>query len=467
MVADGPLVAQSSWLIPLLPAVPCRSILAARRPAAQRLEVDADVINAIRSLIAAIAAAISVSAGTVPVAAPAAQPPAILKLNSVACASPAYCVAVGQDVTDQRGFAEEWDGGAWRVIPVPDPGAPEALWDVACYAAGRCLTVGTYFNAAGVGVTLAALWDGSRWRLLSPASPGLADLLDGIACPSSARCVAVGATLASAYQPLAEQWNGLRWRELPSPAPGRSGALTAVACPSAARCVAVGGLDAADGTSRTFAALWNGRRWRVLATPPVARSNLVDVSCDSAARCVATGYSYPASAPASGVSQNGEVPGLRVLTEEWNGTAWRLLPFDSPAASAIADLHLGIGIDVGGGATDKAAAAATAGAGADGQLPGVACGLAAASCLAVGDYIDGAGRGQTLAGSWDGGSGSGGWRVLQPAYPAGAEAVLTDVACPSPAQCVAVGDYDYTTGELPFADVWNGRQWRLLTMPDE
>ena len=30
---------------------------------------------------------------------------------------------------------------------------------------------------------------------------------------------------------------------------------------------------------------------------------------------------------------------------------------------------------------------------------------------------------------------------------------------------LAVGDYDYTTGELPFADVWNGRQWRLLKMP--
>ena len=48
--------------------------------------------------------------------------------------------------------------------------------------------------------------------------------------------------------------------------------------------------------------------------------------------------------------------------------------------------------------------------------------------------------------------------MLQPAYPAGADAVLTDVACRSPAQCVAVGDYDYTMGELPFADVWNGRQ---------
>lgn len=422
------------------------------------------MIDAIRSLIAAIAAAISVSGGTVP-AASAAQPPAILRLNSVACASPAYCLAVGQDETSQRGFAELWDGSAWRAIPAPDPGTPEALWDVACYAVTRCVTVGTYFNAAGVGVTLAAQWDGSRWRLLRPASPGLGDLLDGIACLSPARCVAVGATLASAFQPLAEQWNGLRWRELPSPAPGRSGGLTAVACPSPAWCVAVGGLDGADGTSRTFAAQWNGKRWRVLATPPVARSNLVDVSCDGPARCVATGYSYPASHPASGVSQSGEVPGLRVLTEVWDGTVWRLLPFGSPVTDAADGLHLGIGIDLGGGATVRAATVATAPAGADGQLPGVACGLTGASCVAVGEYIDGAGRGQTLAGSWDGGSG-GGWRVLKPAYPAGAEAVLTDVACPSPVRCVAVGDYDYTTGELPFADVWDGRQWRLLTMPD-
>ena len=113
------------------------------------------MISAIRSAIAAIAAAISVSGGTAPAAVSAAQPPAILKLNSVACASPAYCLAVGQDVTDQRGFAEEWNGSAWRMIPAPDPGTPAALWDVACYTAGRCLTVGTYFNAAGVGVTLA------------------------------------------------------------------------------------------------------------------------------------------------------------------------------------------------------------------------------------------------------------------------------------------------------------------------
>lgn len=78
------------------------------------------------------------------------------------------------------------------------------------------------------------------------AQPPAIPNLNSVACASAAYCLAVGATLASAYQPLAEKWNGLRWRELPSPAPGRSGALTAVACPAPAWCVAVGGLDAAS-----------------------------------------------------------------------------------------------------------------------------------------------------------------------------------------------------------------------------
>jgi hypothetical protein len=425
------------------------------------------VIDAVRSLTAALAAATIISPGAIAAPAAAAQP-VILKVNSVACATPAYCMAVGEDVTDGRTFAEQWDGGAWRTIPAPNQGTPETLWDVACYAIRRCLTVGTYFDAAGVGVTMAAEWNGATWRLLSPVSPGADDELDGIACPRSDDCVAVGATQASADQPLAEQWDGAGWRELPSPAPSGSGALTAIACVLATRCVAVGSLNAADGTSRTFAALWNGRRWRVLPTPPVARSNLVDVSCAGPVRCVATGYSYPSSPPSSGVSQNGEVPGLRMLTEEWDGTAWRQLPFGNPATDNLrVRLDLGVGIDVSGApASGATASGATGGAGAEGQLPGVACGLAAASCLAVGDYIDTANQSQALAGTLNAGSGDGTWRVLQPAYPAGAEAVLSDVACPSPTRCMAVGDYDYTTGELPFADVWNGRQWQLLPMAD-
>jgi hypothetical protein len=390
--------------------------------------------DALRSLIALVAAAITAVTGAVS----AGHHPAILKLNGVACASAAYCLAVGQDVTDRRGFAEVWDGSTWRVIPAPNPGTPEALWDVTCFAVGSCLTVGTYLDAAGIGATLAAEWDGKAWRLLSPLSPGLEDQLGGIACSSGEDCLAVGATLFSSYEPLAEHWDGSRWRALPSAIPGiSSGALNAVACPQPARCVAVGSLDAADGTPRTLAALWNGRQWRVLATPPTGRGGLADVSCAGPSRCVATGYSYLAD------------HSLQVLTEEWDGGAWRLLPFPGAATARLA--------------------AATGS-----QLPGVACDPVAnpvadpptAGCLAVGNSLDGAGRGRILAGTWHDGSRGGGWQLLRPAYPAGSEAMLTDVACPSPARCMAVGDYDFTTGSLPFADLWNGRQWQLLTMPD-
>src|SRR5215469_3192924 len=393
------------------------------------------MLDALQSLIAVIAAAITTVTGAVP----AGHHPAILKLNGVACASAAYCLAVGQDVTDRRGFAEVWDGSTWRMIPAPNPGTPEALWDVTCFAVGRCLTVGTYFDAAGIGVTLAAEWDGKAWRLLSPLSPGLGDQLGGIACSSGEDCLAVGATLFSSYEPLAEHWDGSRWRALPSAIPGTSsGALNAVACPQPARCVAVGSVDAADGTPRTLAALWNGRQWRVLVTPPTGRGGLADVSCAGPSRCIATGYSYLAD------------HSLQVLTEEWEGGAWRLLPLPGAATARL-----------------------TAATGS--QLPGVACdptagslsaGSLSAGCLAVGESLDGAGRGRILAGTWHHGSADGGWQLLQPAYPAGSEAMLTDVACPSPARCMAVGDYDFTTGSLPFADLWNGRQWQLLTMPD-
>jgi hypothetical protein len=400
------------------------------------------MLDALRSLIAVIAAAITAVTGAVS----AGRHPAILKLNGVACASAAYCLAVGQDVTERRGFAEVWDGSTWRVIPAPNPGTPEALWAVTCFAVGRCLVVGTSFGGAGIGVTLAAEWDGKAWRPLSPLSPGLYDQLGGIACSSGEDCLAVGATLFSSYEPLAEHWDGSRWRALPSAIPGiSSGVLNAVACPQPARCVAVGSVNTADGTPRTLAALWNGRQWRVLVTPPTGRGGLGDVSCAGPSRCVATGYSYVA---------NG---GLQVLTEEWDGGAWRLLPFPGAATAGTA---AATGSQLPGVACDPAAGPAAGSA-----LAGPAAGSATAGCLAVGNYLDGGGRGRILAGTWHGGS-RGGWQVLQPAYPAGSEAMLTDVACPSPARCMAVGDYDFTTGSMPFADLWNGRQWQLLTMPD-
>lgn len=379
------------------------------------------MIDAIRSLLAAVSAMIGVFATVMH--APADQP-VILRLNGVACAGPAYCLAVGQDVTHGRAFAELWDAGAWRVIPPPDRGSPEALWDVACLAVRHCLAVGTYSDGSGLGFTLAADWDGTRWRLLNPVSPGIDDQLGGLVCPRPNDCIAVGASLVTADRTLAERWDGKRWRVLATPPAGNPGALNAVACPRPARCVAVGSREGTDGMPRTLAEAWNGRQWRVLGTPtpPSGYGNLVDVSCARPDMCVATGYSYVPGSPAA-----------EVITEEWDGETWRLLPFDSPTNAD--------------------------------QVPGVACGPGPAGCVAVGDYLDSAGRGRTLAGLLDGTAGGAGWRMLRPAYPAGAEAVLTDIACPAPGRCIAVGDYDFTVGNLPFAELWDGRQWRLMTMP--
>lgn len=387
------------------------------------------MLRAIHSLILAVIAIVSTLSAAAGTAAPQ---PVILRLNSVACASGSYCLAVGQDVTDDQNFAEVWDGAAWRIIAAPDPGSPEALWDVACYAPRRCLATGTYADSSGDGFALAASWDGTAWRLLDPASPGADTDLSGIACPAPSECVAVGTSLLTSYEPLVQWWNGRTWRVQATPSPGDSGALNAVACPAVNDCVAVGSRDSADGRPRTLAEAWNGVRWRILpaAALPTSFGNLIDVACSAPDMCVATGYLYARSTYAE-----------QALSEKWNGRAWQVTRLSAPTGA--------------------------------GPMTGVACGPApggpggpgTAACLAVGGTdgggTDGGGRDRPLAESWNGS----GWQALWPTYSPGSEATLTDVACPQPRMCMAVGDYDFTVGDLPMAETWNGRRWQLLSMP--
>jgi hypothetical protein len=290
-------------------------------------------------LLAMVAAASAMTAGTMTVGVPAAgasavtvgSPPDLVELNAVACPRLGDCLAVGQDVTSGHSFAKAWNGTRWRVLPaVAAPASPAALWDVACPpeappadappASGpsasapptdACIAVGSYSDVSGFGFTLAVSWDGARWRLLHPASPGLFDGLSGIACPSTRRCVAVGATLASSFKTLAETWDGTRWRVLATPTPGGWGALNAVACPLPARCVAVGSTGY-GGVRRPLALAWDGTRWRVLASPPSPDGfgNLLNISCDGPRMCVATGY--------AGITGAAGPP----LIEVWNGAVW-------------------------------------------------------------------------------------------------------------------------------------------------
>jgi hypothetical protein len=94
--------------------------------------------------------------------------------------------------------------------------------------------------------------------------------------------------------------------------------------------------------------------------------------------------------------------------------------------------------------------------GAVSSLEAVDC-SSANSCIAVGAWFSGppiGGEGGTLAERWDGTS----WQTLPP--PAG-EVRLTDVSCPWPTFCFAVGNT--STGVL--VEVWNGTRWSIQSTP--
>ena len=101
---------------------------------------------------------------------------------------------------------------------------------------------------------------------------------------------------------------------------------------------------------------------------------------------------------------------------------------------------------------------------AHGFLDGVSC-ISAGNCAAVGQRAPATGTGGTLAERWNGTK----WSVVSSPDPGGsAGAKLADVACPGPADCLAVGSYtDGASGDtLPMAEQWNGTSWSLLSVPD-
>ena len=177
-------------------------------------------------------------------------------LAAVSCASPTFCVAVGQSSAFAEGvvevngptaaLAEEWNGAAWSIMAtdpqvtastqVQNPGAlpaPTMLIGVSCLSATFCMTVGSYGQ-----LTLAEAWNGSTWSATTTANPGGAsstDYLDGVSCPSSGLCLAVGFSNNST---LAEKWNGSSWATTTTTNPGGSSnynELLGISCPNCTR----------------------------------------------------------------------------------------------------------------------------------------------------------------------------------------------------------------------------------------
>jgi len=324
-------------------------------------------------------------------------------LSGVACPTTTSCVAVGNYSTDPTGTstlstAQRLSGGRWSLMPITHP--PEqtgsALNDVSCPRRTSCFAVG----ARSVASTLKGLvehWNGTTWSGMVSHDPSSAvsSFLSGVSCPSRTSCFAVGNYATdSAVKALFEHWNGKLWGVLGSPRPPNSAdiVLNTVSCRTTRRCVAVGYYTTGS-TANTLAELWNGKRWRILPSPNVTKASatvLNGVSCPTTDTCIAVGY-YT-----TGATEH-------ALTQDWNGTRWRIIARPRPAHATRSILN------------------------------NVSC-PKSTSCFAVGDTSNHST--ETLVMHWNGTR----WTITRSPNPASATiSTLNDVRCAAPNICIATG----------------------------
>ncbi len=257
-------------------------------------------------------------------------------------------------------------------------------------------------------------------------------VLTGVSCVSTEACTAVGHYLGSfGEQVFAEHWNGSAWEQMEMPTPGgaKSSTLTGVSCRKGLfgeECVAVGhyvtlaGAEVALGEELN----WEGtRRWEVSSVdlPKEAKSSsLLGVSCGEF-YCMATGHYVNSSGTEAMLAE--EVHGNWVMTETVN-------PEGVKSSS----------------------------------LAGVSCVVIFKStlCMAVGNYVNGAGTEVTLAELWNGTN----WVLEAIASPEGKSAGLAGVSCSS-IVCYGVGHYVNAAGkELTLIENFTGEKWVIQESPN-
>ena len=436
----------------------------------------------------------------------------------VSCPSDTSCFAVGGFTTAGAGFmplAEHWDGTSWSIMPVPT--ARGFFQSVSCAGPTSCVAVG------GAGASkVAAKWDGTNWSILPLADPGTGNVnfVSGVACSTATNCFAVGAKGAAPETTLIEHFDGTKWSIIASPnVPGASAnAVTGVACESPTDCFAVGS-SSSDTETQTLIEHFDGTSWSIVDSPVldgVDSPTLRDVSCTSESSCFAVGFSFPAQAPEStlieafdgaawSVVASPNVAGAdtnallgvscstntscfavgavdltpsgpeRGLIEAWDGTSWT--SSSSPSVDSRVSAFNGVGcassancFAAGGGVIEHwngSSWSATAyppavPAPSVALLAGVSC-ATATNCFGVGQYTSSVGKVVTLVERPNGAT----WSVVASPNQAGAtETSLAGVSCPSATACFAVGRSGSGGAWRTLIERWNGSSWSIMTSPN-
>src|SRR5215469_1742946 len=252
-------------------------------------------------------------------------------LFGVSCTAAGACLAVGY-WTDAalhiHPLAERWNGTNWAIQSVPAPaGFPLAgFFAVSCASARACTAVGAESSSTGTTTPLAERWNGTNWAIQPVSGPAgaLASELLAVSCPTAAACTAGGSELNSAQKPvpLAEGWNGTKWsvQAVPTPAGAVGAGFSGLSCSTPATCIAAGSYGNGSGATVLLAEAWNGTKWSIQATPSPAGSTgseFLAVSCSAPAACTAVGATTISTQ--GGRSASGGSSVTVSLAERWNG----------------------------------------------------------------------------------------------------------------------------------------------------
>ncbi len=345
---------------------------------------------------------------------------------------------VGTAVPAAGQVAAQGPAPGWSAARAPLPSGPDApagdptvqLVSESCSSAVSCAAVGVYGDVTGQDRGLLETLSGGTWTASEPplpldAAPDSPSYLDSVSCPMDDWCEAAGVyqDVSRGTEVVVDTLSGGQWTaaRIPLPADAATGSaadsfLKSIDCTGVGDCTAVGSYKQETGGTAGFIDTITAGQWNSETAPQPASAaakkevHLMQVSCPSTGGCAASGF-Y--------TNDSGSDQAL-VLVQAEAGGAWSVEDAPLPAGAAPGD-----------GETSESF--------------GVSCD--GGTCEAVGSYADGTGIERGLLDRWAGGA----WTATEAPVPAnagaapGRSASLTAVSCTFDG-CVAVGDYDDTTG---------------------
>jgi len=301
---------------------------------------------------------------------------------------------------------------------------------------------------------------------------GVPDILD-VSCWAPSGCVATGIYGDSSgnLDGLLLTDSGGSWTAAEAPLPANAAEFTLmnrfeVSCPAAFQCAAAGTYTDTSGAVQGFLLTDSGGSWTAQEAPlPIASANpqvdMYGISCWAASQCIATGAYYP--------DKSG---GYAIVWTDSGGT-WQVANGSAGEVSCWAPSQCLIAggeftTDLGGSLT-SVDLPLPANMGTTGYLvvTGVSC-QAATQCVAVGVYRDTAGNLEGAVWTDSGGT----WTVAEAPQPAGVSAAgpdveLSGVSCWAASQCLAVGMYGNTSGTTyPMLLTGSGGSWTATVVPE-